>query len=79
MKITVHLIILFIMSSMISAKANAVANLNPPGNNNDFEVLMQKIRTDFAKNPSIDEALKKYNEADGSFTDVDYGSIQRTN
>lgn len=78
MKITVHLIILFIMSSMISAKANAVANLNPPGNN-DFEVLMQKIRTDFAKNPSIDEALKKYNEADGSFTDVDYGSIQRTN
>lgn len=79
MKITVHLIILFIMSSMISVKANAVTTLNPPGNNDDFEVLMQKIRIDFAQNPSIDEALKKYNEADGSFTDVDYGSIQRTN
>lgn len=79
MRITVHLIILFIMSSMISVKANAVTTLNPPGNNDDFEVLMQKIRIDFAQNPSIDEALKKYNEADGSFTDVDYGSIQRTN
>lgn len=79
MRITVHLIILFIMSSMISVKANAVTTLNPPGINDDFEVLMQKIRIDFAQNPSIDEALKKYNEADGSFTDVDYGSIQRTN
>ena len=65
MKITVHLIILFIMSSMISVKANAVTTLNPPGNNDDFEVLMQKIRIDFAQNPSIDEALKKYNEAEG--------------
>lgn len=79
MKITIHLIILFIMSGMVSTKVNASTNPNPSGSNNDFEVLMQKIRIDFAKNPSIDEALKKYNEADGSFTDVDYGSIQRTN
>lgn len=79
MKITIHLIIVFIMSSMISTKANASTRPHPSGNNNDFEVLMQKIRIDFAKNPSIDEDLKKYNEADGSFTDVDYSSIQRTN
>lgn len=47
--------------------------------NNDFEMLMQKIRLDFVRNPSIKEALERYNEADGSFTDVDYGSEQRTN
>ena len=40
----------------------------------DFEILMQKIRQDFSKNPSIDEALSFYRE--GAFTDVDYGSIQ---
>lgn len=79
MKITVHLLILFLMSSILSVKANAETNANPPGNSDDFELLMQKIRHDFTKNPSIDGALKKYNEADGSFTDVDYGSIQRTN
>ena len=42
----------------------------------DFEILMQKIRKDFSKNPSIDEALSCYRE--GAFTDVDYGSIRRT-
>lgn len=45
----------------------------------EFETLMQKIRQDFVSNPSIDEALIKYNAQDGSFTDVDYASIQRTN
>lgn len=45
----------------------------------EFETLMQKIRQDFVANPAIDEALAKYNEQDGSFTDVDYASIQRTN
>lgn len=50
--------------------------------NNDFQLLMEKIRQDFAINPpaeEIEEALATYNEADGSFTDVDYASIQRTN
>lgn len=42
MKITIHLIIVFIMSSMISTKANASTRPHPSGNNNDFEVLMQK-------------------------------------
>lgn len=45
----------------------------------EFETLMQKIRQDFVANPAIDKALAKYNEQDGSFTDVDYASIQRTN
>ena len=44
----------------------------------EFETLMQKIRKDFATNPSIEEALKEYNEQDGSFKDVDYASIRRT-
>lgn len=46
---------------------------------NEFEILMRKIRQDFIKNPSIEKELQKYDETDGSFTDVDYGSIQRTN
>lgn len=45
----------------------------------EFETLMQKIRWDFVANPTIDETLTKYNEQDGSFSDVDYASIQRTN
>ena len=46
---------------------------------NEFEALMQKIRQDFAQNPDITQGLEKYNVQDGSFTDVDYASIQRTN
>lgn len=50
-----------------------------PRHPDEFETLMQKIRQDFAANPSIDTGLAKYNDKDGSFTDVDYASIQRTN
>ena len=44
----------------------------------EFEILMQKIRQDFVKHPSIEEALAKYDDKNGSFADVDYNSIQRT-
>ncbi|WP_291529939.1 polysaccharide lyase 8 family protein [Bacteroides sp. UBA939] len=80
MKTTARLIISVIIGSLISAKAHtAIAVPNTADNSNEFEVLMQKIRLDFANNPSIDEDLKSYNDTDGSFTDVDYSSIQRTN
>ena len=46
--------------------------------NDEFESLMQKIRLDFSKNPSIQESLEKYNEQEGSFSDIDYNSTQRT-
>lgn len=46
---------------------------------NEFEIFMQKIREDFIRNPTIDAALNHYNEQNGSFDDVDYASIQRTN
>ncbi|WP_455584074.1 polysaccharide lyase 8 family protein [Bacteroides sp.] len=45
----------------------------------EFGVLMGKIRIDFADNPSIDEALAKYDNANGSFTDIDYTRTDRTN
>ena len=48
-------------------------------NTNDFEMLMEKIRTDFVKNPSINEYLKLYDETNGSFIDIDYSSTERTN
>ncbi len=47
--------------------------------NDDFEFLMEKIRKDFAQNPSIDEALELYNDEDGTFSDVDYSNTERTN
>ena len=39
-----------------------------PQHPDEFETLMQKIRQDFAANPSIDTALAKYNDKDGSFS-----------
>lgn len=77
------LTIVFFLSvtcNLVQAKSYAVPN--PHVKDNEFEQLMQKIRQDFADNPSSDkiaEELKTYNETDGSFTDVDYASIQRTN
>lgn len=76
MKITIRLIALVIIGSLMSTGASAQ---NIPNADNEYEALMQKIRLDFAKNPSIDKDLKTYNEVDGSFTDVDYASIERTN
>lgn len=80
MKITIRFIMAIIVGGLMSTKAyTASSALNITDNGNEFEVLMQKIRSDFVKDPSIDEELRKYNNANGSFTDIDYGSIQRTN
>lgn len=48
-------------------------------NTDDFEMLMVKIRADFVKNPSIDQYVELYDEAKGSFIDIDYSSVERTN
>lgn len=45
---------------------------------NEFESMMEKVRVEFVKNPSIDDALGKYNATDGSFTDIDYSKEDRT-
>lgn len=45
---------------------------------NEFETMMEKVRAEFAKSPSIDDALSKYNATDGSFTDIDYSKEDRT-
>ena len=45
---------------------------------NEFETMMEKIRAEFAKSPSIDDALSKYNATNGSFTDIDYSKEDRT-
>ena len=79
MKITIRFIFvaLLITSNIFSAGA-FLNKYDSIDNHNEFETLMKKIRQDFAQNPHIEEALKKYNEKDGSFTDIDYSSIQRT-
>lgn len=70
------LVIAFAIACTIPMKGNTAHT--DSDNNSEFEMLMQKIRQDFALNPTIEDGLKKYNEADGSFTDIDYSSIQRT-
>ena len=59
MKITIRLIALVIIGSLMSTGVSAQ---NIPNADNEYEALMQKIRLDFAKNPSIDKDLKTYNE-----------------
>lgn len=77
MKIIIRfqLILSFIIGSAFTVSGNAAVKSD---NHNEFEMLMQRIRLDFTKNPVIEEGLSKYNEQDGSFTDIDYASIQRT-
>lgn len=53
--------------------------LPSPAQANEFEQLMDKIRLEFATNPSIDSLLTKYDAANGSFTDIDYSREERTN
>lgn len=79
MKITNRFIlaVLLIISGISFAKAQS-GKQSSVDSKNEFEVLMEKIRLDFAQNPQIEKALNKYNEKDGSFIDVDYASIRRT-
>ena len=65
--------------SFLPTMVNARLLSPSPGEVNEFEMLMDKIRADFAGNPSIDEYLTKYNAVDGSFTDIDYSRTDRTN
>ena len=38
----------------------------------DFDVLMQRIRKDFSRNPNIEATFKQYDAPKGAFTDIDY-------
>lgn len=79
MRFTIHFILMALLSiSNILSVSAQPSKQNAVDNRNEFEVLMTKIRLDFAQNPQIEEALNKYNEKDGSFIDVDYASIRRT-
>lgn len=82
MKNPILTIVFFLSVTCNLLQAKSYDTPNSRVKDNEFEQLMQKIRQDFADNPSSDkiaEELKTYSEADGSFTDVDYASIQRTN
>lgn len=76
MKTRILSFVLFLLAAVPMALTGQTAR------DNEFSQLMEKIRQDFACNPKpakIEAALKHYNEADGSFGNVDYASIQRTN
>ena len=80
--LTFAILLLAWLATNSQLRAQQPAPANSSQGDNEYQLLMKKIRQDFAINPpakEIEEALKTYNEADGSFTDVDYASIQRTN
>lgn len=80
MKTAFRLLIVFVfaMSGFLPGVANTrfISPLSVEAN--EFETMMEKIRAEFAKSPSIDDALSKYNATDGSFTDIDYSKEDRT-
>ena len=47
--------------------------------NDDFDILMKKIRDGVAENPNIDKALELYDDVQGCFIDIDYVRRDRTN
>lgn len=54
---------------------------NTSSANNEFEILMNRIRQSFAKNPTdemIEKSLQAYDSVNGSFKDIDYGNILDT-
>lgn len=75
--------IFFFLSAAWFMAGNVVHAANASdGQGDEFEQLMSKIRQDFVHNPqdtTIENALKHFNAEEGSFSDVDYASIQRTN
>lgn len=47
--------------------------------NDDFDILMKKIRDGVAENPNIDKTLELYDDVQGCFIDIDYARRDRTN
>lgn len=45
----------------------------------DFETFMTRIRGDFKQKGSVEDALKSFSDADGSFADIDYSRTDPTN
>lgn len=71
-------VFVFAMSGFLPGVANTrfISPLSVEAN--EFETMMEKVRAEFAKSPSIDDALSKYNATNGSFTDIDYSKEDRT-
>lgn len=73
------LVVVFTVFSVMQGTANSRFTFPLSVGSNESEMLMDKIRIDFATNPSIDNLLSKYNTENGSFTDIDYSRKDRTN
>lgn len=68
-----------LMTLCPSEAAASTVQENTP--DNEYEMLMTKIRADFQKKPDMNkvkEALKLYDEKTGAFTDIDYSRDDRT-
>lgn len=77
-KLSISILLLWLLLPAISTHSLHAATTYQSVDD-EFEQLMQKIREDFSRNPNIDKLLKTPQQADGSFADIDYASIQRTN
>lgn len=70
-----QLLVLFAFSITLNANSLSVDYDNE---RDEFEILMSRIRRDITSNPSIDNSLKLFNRYEGTFSDIDYSSTQRT-
>lgn len=82
MRNILYLLVLFTLATCSDNKMDDnMENLpvDPTTDNSDFEILMQKIRTDFSKNPNIAGYLKIFDDTKGAFTDINYSNQDQTN
>ena len=83
MKNIIYLLFFLAFTACSSDKIDDTIFTPPPTpttpDNEEFEMLMKKIRIDFAKNPNITEYISKFDDTKGSFTDINYANTDKTN
>jgi len=73
------IILLLLAWTPVGSAFSCSSICTPVLQNDDFDILMEKIRESFAENPNIDKALELYDDIQGCFIDIDYARRDRTN
>ena len=80
MKRNLKWLAVFCLAACILPIYAGTPSARPSGQNgsDEFEMMMEKIRQDFRKNPDISKILSLYDAAKGCFTDIDYDDMRMT-